>query len=73
MDVALTSYYVCSNCTLTNMLPQWNAMSYTCIQDMNPHPVTAYRHGANLSFCYPLMWNITLEYTTTHFIVMGQT
>ena len=29
MDVALTSYYVCSNCTLTNMLPQWNAMSYT--------------------------------------------
>ena len=37
--------------------------------DMTPHPVTVYRHGANLLLCYPL----TLEYTTTHFNILGQT
>ena len=54
-------------------------------QDMTPHPsqytdtghdtppVTVYRHGADLSVWYPLMWNVTLEYTTTHPDVLGQT
>ena len=50
--------------TLTNVLPHRNAMSET--QGMTPHPVTVYRHGADLSLCYPLMWNVKLEYTATH-------
>ena len=41
----------CSSGTLTNLLPHRNAMPQT--QDMTPHPVTVYRHGANLSLCYP--------------------
>ena len=40
---------------------------------MTPYPITVYRHGADLSLCYPLMWNITLDYTITHFNVLGQT
>ena len=49
--------------TVTNVLPHRNAMLQT--QDMIPYPVIEYRHGLNLSFCYPL--NFKLEYTTTHF------
>ena len=61
----------CSSCTLTNVLPHRNVMPQT--QDMTPHPITVYRHRAGLSLCYPLMWNVTLEYTTYHFSVLGQT
>ena len=61
----------CSSATLTNVLPHRNAMQHT--QDMAPHPVTVYRHGANLSLCYPLMWNVTQEYTANHFNVFGKT
>ena len=61
----------CSSGTLTNVLPHRNAMPQT--QDTTPHPVTVYRHGANLSLCYPSMWNVTLEYTATHFNVLGET
>ena len=61
----------CSSGTLTNVLSHRNAMPQ--IQNMTPHPVTVYRHGADLSLCYPLMWNVTLEYTTTHCNVLGQT
>ena len=61
----------CSSGTLTNVLPHRNAMPQT--QDTTPHPVTVYRHGANLSLCYPSMWNVTLEYTATHFNVWGET
>ena len=61
----------CSSGTLINVLPHKNAMSQT--QDMTPHPVTVYRHGADLLLCYPLMWNVTLEYTATHFNVLGKT
>ena len=61
----------CSSGTLPNVLPHRNAMPQT--QDTTPHPVTVYRHGANLSLCYPLMWNVTLEYTATHFNVLGET
>ena len=61
----------CSCGTLTNVLPHRNAMSQT--QDTTPHPVTVYRHGANLSLCYRLMWNVTLEYTATQFNVSGRT
>ena len=50
--------------TLTNVLPQWNVMPQT--QDMSPHPVRVYRHGADLSLCYPMMWTVAREYTTTH-------
>ena len=53
------------------VLPHRNAMPQT--QDTTPHPVTVYRHGANLSLCYPSMWNVTLEYTATHFNVLGET
>ena len=42
-------------------------------KDMTPYPITVYRHGADLSLCYPLMWNVTLEYTATHFNVLGET
>ena len=42
-------------------------------QDTTPHPVTVYSHGADLSLCYPLMWNVTLEYTATYFNVLGET
>ena len=61
----------CSSGTLTNVLPHRNAMPQT--QNTTPHPVTVYRHGANLSLCYPSMWNVTLEYTATHFNVLGET
>ena len=54
----------CSSGTLTNVLPHKNTMPQT--QDMTPHPVTVYRHRVDLLLCYPLMWNVTLEYTTTH-------
>ena len=57
----------CSSGTLTLVLPHRNAMPQT--QDMTPLPVTVYRHRADLSLCYPLMWNVTLEYTATHFNV----
>ena len=60
----------CSSDTLTTALPYRNAMPQT--QGMTPHPVTVYRHRANLS-CYQWMWNITLEYTTSHLNVLGQT
>ena len=61
----------CSSDTLTNVLPHRNAMPQT--QDMTPHPVTVNRHGADLSLCYPLMWNVTLEYTAIHLNVFGKT
>ena len=61
----------CSSGTLTNVLQHWNAMSQT--QDVIPNPVTVYRYGADLSLCYPLMWDVTLEYRTTHFHVLCQT
>ena len=67
----ITTVPACSSGTLTNVLPHRNAMLQT--QDRAPHPVTVYRHGADLSLCYPLMWNITLEYTATHFNVLGET
>ena len=70
----LRSYHdgaCCSSDTLTNVLPHRNAMPQT--QDTTPHPVTVYRHGADLSLYYPLMWNVTLEYTATHFTVLGET
>ena len=71
-NVALTSEVIstvptCSSGTLTNVLPHRNTMSQT------PYPVTVYRHRANLLLYYPLMWNVTLDYTTTHFNVLGQT
>ena len=54
-----------SSDTLTNVLPHRNAMLQT--QGMIPSPVTVYRHRANLSLCYPLMWKVTLEYTANHY------
>ena len=61
----------CSCCTLTNVLPHRKVMPQT--QGMTPHPVTVYRHGTDLLLCYPLMWKVTLEYTITHFTVLGKT
>ena len=66
-----TTVPACSSDTLTNVLPHRNAMPQT--QDTTPHPVTVNRHGADLSLCYPLMWNVTLEYTATHCNVLGET
>ena len=60
-----------SSGTLTNVLTHRNAMPQT--QDMTPHPVTVYRHRSDLSLCYPLMWNVAHEYTTTNFNVLDQT
>ena len=56
---------VCSSGTLTNVLPHRNPMPQT--QDTTLHPVTVYRHRADLCLGYPLMWKVTLEYTATHF------
>ena len=42
-------------------------------QNMTPCPVRVYRHRADLSLCCPLMWYVTLEYTTTNFNVLGKT
>ena len=67
----ITTVSACSSNTLTNVLPHRNVMPQT--QYMTPHPVIVYRHGADLSLCYPLMWNVTLEYTATHFNVLGET
>ena len=67
----ITTVPACSSGTLTNVLPHRNAMPQT--QDTTPHPVTVYKHRADLSLCYPLMWNVTLEYTDTHFNVLGET
>ena len=67
----ITTVPACSSAILTNGLPHRNAMPQS--QDKTPHSVTVYRHVADLSLCYPLMWNVTLEYTTTHFNVMGET
>ena len=59
----------CHTCTRGFTMPH--------TQGMAPKSVTVglYIHcGANLSLCYPLLWNITLEYTkSTHFNVLGQT
>ena len=66
----ITTVPACSSGTLTKVLPHRNAMPQT--QGMTPHPVTVYRHGADLS-CYPLMWNVTLEYTTTNLNVLSKT
>ena len=38
---------------------------------MTPQHVTVYRQRIDLSLCYPLMWNVTLKYITTHFNVLG--
>ena len=57
--------------SLTNVLPYRNAIPQT--QDMTSHPFTVNRHGADLLLCYSLMWNVTLEDTTTLFNVLGQT
>ena len=67
----ITTVPACSSNTLTNVLPHRNAVPQT--QDMASHPVTVYRHGADLSLCYLFMWNVTLEYTATHFNVLGET
>ena len=75
-NVALTSaghiatVPACNSGTLTNVLPHWNAMPLT--QGITPHSVTVYRHRADLSLCYPFLWNIVLENTATHFNVLGQ-
>ena len=57
----------CSSGTLTNVLPHRNVDTDTG-HDTPPH-----HSWANLSLCYPLMWNVTQEYTTTHFNVFGKT
>ena len=67
----ITTVPACSSDTLTNVLPHRDVIPQT--QDTTPHPVTVYRHGADLSVYYPLTWNVTLEYTATHFNVLGQT
>ena len=61
----------CNSCTLTNVLPHRNTMPQA--QDTKPHPVIVYRHMADMSLCYPLMWNVIVEYSTIHFNVLGQT
>ena len=71
--IHLRSYEVptFSSGTLTNVLPHRNALPQT--QGITPYPVTVYRHRADLSLCYPMIWNVTLEYKTTHFNVSGKT
>ena len=58
-NIALKHLRSYSSGTLIYELPHRNAMQQT--QDMTPHPIIVYRHGADLSLCCPLMWNVTLE------------
>ena len=64
----ITTVPASSSGTLTNVLPHRNAMPQT--QNMTSHPVKVYKHGADLSLCYPLIWNVTLEYTATHWEIL---
>ena len=68
-DYLIETVPACSSGTLTNGLPHRNVQQ---TQDTTPHPVTVYRHGADLSLYHPLMWKVTLEYTATHFNVLGK-
>ena len=54
----------CSSGTLTSVLPHRT-------HDMTPHPVTVYRHGADLLLCYPRIWSATIEATTTCFNLLN--
>ena len=67
----ITTVPACGSGTLANVLPHMNAIPQT--HGMTPHPVIVYRHRADMSLCYPLMWNVTLEYIATHFNVLGLT
>ena len=58
----------CSSGTLTNVLLHRNAMPQT--QDATHHPITVYRHGADLLLCYLL---IDVEYRAIRFNVLGKT
>ena len=40
---------------------------------MTSHRFTLYKHRVCLLLWYPLMLNVTLEYTITHFNVLGET
>ena len=64
----ITTVPACSNGTLTNVLPHRNAMPQT--QDTTPQPVTVYRHGADLSLCYPV-WCGTSHWNTQLPILMS--
>ena len=55
----ITTVPACSSGTFSNVQPHRNAMQQT--QGMTPHPVTVYWHRADLSLCYLLMWNVTLN------------
>ena len=68
--VCVCIIYACVR-TLTNVLPQSNSVTQT--QGTTLYPVTVYKHGADLSLRYPLMWSVTLEYTATQFNVLGKT
>ena len=57
----------CSSDTLTNVLPQRNAMRQTTTWHPTPSQYT------DTGPTCPLMWNVTLEYTATHFNVLGET
>ena len=61
----------CCSDTLTNVLPHRNTMPQT--HDRTPTPSQYTDTGADLSLRYPLMWNVTPEYTATHFNVLGKT
>ena len=66
-NVALTTEVILWRFLLVAVV-LWPICSHTgmscCRQDMTRHPVTVYRHGADLSLWYPLIKNVTLEYTT---------
>ena len=53
----ITMVPTCSNGPFTNALPHRNAMLRT--QDMTPHPITVYRHGA-IYWCGTSNWNTQL-------------
>ena len=63
----ITTVPACSSGTLTKVLPHRNVMLQR--QDTTTHPVTVYRHGADLSlyYSYSLKWIATLDYRAIHF------
>ena len=54
--------------------PMSSHIEMPCRRHRTWHPsVTVYRHKTGLSLCYPLIWNVKLEYTASHFNVLGET
>ena len=73
-NVALTSKVILQRCPLVAVVFDQCAAKQEChAADTGHDIIIVYRRRANLSLCYPLMWNVILEYTSIHFNILSQT